>query len=192
MPDIKTVGAIINIDGKFAFMFRKEKKTKYLTIVRLGGHIEENESAVKALRRELMEEANLKVSIISAPIQLERKHWYAKSFRRREKRIAGKVPLLVKGWGRDNPSLIYLCYGHERPKPDHETYGIVLLRPEDVKQLCKGPMLIREFLLRGGDLIPNGEIDDLQVLAAGPHVHFLQDLLDNEKDLMNKFMKRQL
>ncbi len=192
MPDIKTVGAIINVDGRFAFMFRRNGKTKHLNIVRLGGHVEENESAIEALRRELMEEAKLEVDIVSAPIQLERRHWYARSKRRSEQVVAGKVPLLLKGWGRDNPSLIYLCYANETPVPDHETFGIVLLRKEDVVQLCKGPLFIREFLLRGGQLITQGEINDLEVLEAGPHVKFLRDLLENEPELMNKFIQRLL
>ncbi|MER2263317.1 MAG: NUDIX hydrolase, partial [Psychrobacillus sp.] len=73
--DVKTSGAYVLYRGLFIFQVGPTKEADKLGVVRLGGHKEFEETALETARREVFEEASMKITPISSPITYHMSAW---------------------------------------------------------------------------------------------------------------------
>ncbi|WP_202710971.1 NUDIX domain-containing protein [Sporosalibacterium faouarense] len=73
--NLRTVGVFILYKNTFAFMIGPNKSLDKLGIVRFGGHIEEKESAIECITREIEEETSSEVEIVNSPITYYKNDW---------------------------------------------------------------------------------------------------------------------
>ena len=92
--NVKTSGAYVLYQGRFIFQVGPTKKGDRLGVVRLGGHKEFEETALETARREVLEEANMKITAVNAPITYHLNEWDSNaSIIKLKEEIA---PILVK------------------------------------------------------------------------------------------------
>lgn len=67
LEGFKTVGSFILYKDALAFIIGPDNSGEKLGVMRLGGHIEDGESLLQALKREIMEEGSIEVKMLNSP-----------------------------------------------------------------------------------------------------------------------------
>jgi hypothetical protein len=184
---VRTSGAYILYNGFFPFQVGPTRIGDKLGVVRLGGHREGNETASDTAFREVYEESRMKIRIFDSPITFFKKDWdgAARIITTRET----VAPILIKGTDPEGSTAMYLAYSESEPVPSAETNGLLLLTPGDVKRICEQRMTLKEFINHGGSVLLKKEMNQELALKPFPQLLFLQELLEKEKSLMNRFMQ---
>ena len=191
LKGFRTVGSFIIYEDTFAFMIGPDKTGERLGIVRIGGHIEGVESLAEALKREVLEEASINVDVINSPKTFYKKTWeneYSEIENFQHMKIK---PLIIQG-NENRASTIFLSYANEEPKASSEAYGIVFLRKSDIKEICTNKLTLSDFVNKGGKLIQQKDMDFNMEIYAGVHLLFLNRFMDDEKELIDRFINREL
>ena len=179
--DVKTSGAYVLYRGLFIFQVGPTEEADKLGVVRLGGHKEFEETALETARREVFEEASMKITPINSPITYHMSDWRNKpSIIRLDEEIA---PILVKGNEQESLSIMYLSYSANEPNPSSETNGLLLLTPEDVHFICNNKITLNDFIKQKGKAILKGNINSDLFLTPFPQLLFLSKLLKEHPDL---------
>ncbi len=174
----KTVGTLIFYREFFVFMIGPDKTGEKLGIVRFGGHIEEGESIIQALDREIYEECSIRINIINSPKTFYIKSWNDSVLFDISNELDIEIkPLIIKG-DTERSSVLYLSKTDDEPIPSSETNGIIFLRKQDIIDICtKKINCLSEFLELGGKLTQQKAIDYNKEMYAGVHLKLLYDLL---------------
>jgi 8-oxo-dGTP pyrophosphatase MutT (NUDIX family) len=181
---VNTAGAYVCIDGSYLFTLGTQLHNGHIPIVRLGGHREEHETGWQCALREVYEEAQLHISpqqpqttFLSdwdhIEAELQEIEW--------QQQIEQEpMPLLVVTYYREDKmhlSLMYLAQAEGFPKPSSEVKGLLLLTPEEIHRLCQQPVILEQYLSRGGKAILNDEFDPRLVLEPFAQFRLLSRIL---------------
>lgn len=189
LGDFETVGSFIIYKDTLAFMIGFNQSGEKLRIVRIGGHIEKNESLIDALEREIKEEGDIKVKLIDSSTTFYKKSWEDEKYSEITNNIAWDIkPLIIIGDSRRSTAL-FLSYAEKEPKPSSEAAGIIFLKENDIKDICSKRMTLREFINRGGKLIQQNELDYDMEICAGCHIEFLNRLIEDKPHFIQKYME---
>lgn len=184
--DVKTSGAYVLYDKYFVFQVGPTKKSDQLGVVRLGGHKETNETALETAKREVFEEASMKIIPINSPVTYYLNMWEANPVKMQTN--TDIAPILVKGNGQEKLSIMYLAYSEDEPKPSSETNGLLLLNPQDIYLICKEKISLNEFLNQNGIAILKRNINRDLILTPYPQLIFLFKLLQEYPDLIDSIL----
>ena len=104
---------------------------------------------------------------------------------------SGQQPIAVIG---DSicSTVFFLTYADSELKPSSETHGIILLSKDEVKKVCSNRFTLKEFLKNNGRIVEQNKIDYNMEMLAGPHLRFLFSLIENNENLIDKYIKRDL
>lgn len=163
MEQIVKAGAFVIFQGRFIFVVGPDGPHPRHGVVRLGGHRESGESPLACAIREVREEASLQIEPVRPPAT----YWATPGGGLAAGLWAGEAdevpPLLVtyhqEGGRRSRATAIYLAYTDQAPRPAMETRGLLLLAPDQVRQVAHTPMTLRECLAAGGEAILQAETD---------------------------------
>ena len=181
---INTAGAYVPIDGLYPFIIGWRPNNGRVPVIRLGGHREEGESGWECAKREVHEEASLKIR----PVRPRRTYlvdWDHGEAELKEMCWEGEtdqepIPLLVVTYrreGRTSLSLMYLAQADELPAPACEVKGLLLLDKDDVHRLCREALTLEQYLSGGGKAILNGEFDHKLILEPFIQLRLLSRIL---------------
>jgi hypothetical protein len=186
-----TAGVFLIYENKFAFMIGPDKSGDKLGIVRLGGHIEENEGIIDCIKREVREEASVAINIVSSSITYYMNSWAEETLEVITGSLLDLKPLLIVG---DNKraTALYLAYTEERLVPAAEAHGIILLSEKQILEICSDKMTLTDFVNHGGQLLRSQEMNFEFELSAGPHLRFLSRLINCDSGLIKRFTNRTL
>ena len=189
ITSVKTAGVFLLYKNKFAFMIGPNKSEDKLGVVRLGGHIEGNEDVITCARREVKEEASVRIDIASSPITYWKRNWEDVTCEVIDGSIFDIRPLVIKG-DEAGSTMLFLAYTQEQLFPAAETHGIVLLSEQEVFEICNSRIALSTFVSRGGEFIQAKAMNlDLE-MNAGPHVKFLCDLLIQNDNAIRRFIEQ--
>lgn len=188
---VNTAGAFLLVKGLFAFMVGPNEDGD-LGVVRLGGHKENNETPIECLRRELEEEAAIRVAPVNSPVTYHVEEWGDEPIVMEENLQEHIAPIVIKGKVDGKLSILYFAYSEEEPKPSCETNGILFLSLEDIELICKGAMTIRDFLEKGGKAIFQRNLKQDVTLKPGVHLDFLYSLIKKHGEVIDSLMERRL
>lgn len=179
--DVKTSGAYVLYRGLFIFQVGPTEEADKLGVVRLGGHKEFEETALETARREVFEEASMKITPINSSITYHMSEWGNNpSIIQLDEEVA---PILVKGNEQESLSIMYLSYSENEPSPSSETNGLLLLTPEDIHLICNNKITLNDFIKHNGKAILKGNINRDLFLTPYPQLLFLSKLLKEHPDL---------
>lgn len=184
---IKTAGIYLLHNNRFAFMIGPDKSGESLGIVRLGGHVEDKEDIISCVRREVREEASADIILEPSPITYYKTSWETELYTV----IDGSDchhPLIVCG-NEERATVLHLAYTEDPIKPSSEAYGIILLTIEEMEKLCGNEITLDQFVRQGGKLLQNKEMDFGIKLKAGPHLRFLNQLIQGDNYVIQDFIK---
>lgn len=188
----KTVGSFILYQDTLAFMIGPDNSNEKLGIMRLGGHIEANESLLQSLEREIKEEGSIEVKLINSPNTFYKKNWDDNNYYEITNNIVWDIkPLIITG---DNTrsTAVFLSYAEEEPKPSSEACGIIFLKEKDIRDICSKKLRLKDFLDNGGKLIQQKEIDYNMEMYAGVHLTFLNKLIADKNNLVHRYIQGNL
>lgn len=191
MSSLKTVGVLMLYEGTLAFMIGPDNSGDRLGIVRLGGHIEENEDVIDALIREVKEEASISVKILSSPRTYYLREWDAVEYIEMDSSSFTIKPFIVKG-DAIRSSAIFLSYAKQQPIPSSEAHGIIFLDEKQIIEICTRTMKLREFLDSGGKLIQQKSINHNMEIYAGVHLRTLYNMIKDNNEVIKKFLRYEL
>jgi 8-oxo-dGTP pyrophosphatase MutT (NUDIX family) len=178
---VVTSGVVLRWRDRFVFQTGLNRARDRLGVVRLGGHVEPDETAAACAVREAQEEANVAVRLISATTT----HGYvvnAESFDLLPASWRGEAPapLLVASMTPEpGSSITYLAETEDEPRPGSETQALVFLTADEVELLTSTPTTLGAFLVAGGVIVeafplprelvlfPHGQLRALARLLAG-------------------------
>ena len=181
--NVITSGAYVLYQGLFIFQVGPTKEGDTLGVVRLGGHVEPNESPLETAIREVFEEASMRINTMTSPITYHLSNWGSKpSIVQLNEEIA---PILVKGNKQEPLSIMYLSYSESEPIPSSETNGLLLLSPENVQFICTNKITLNDFIKKNGKVILQGDINGDLLLTPFPQLIFLSKLLKDHPDLFS-------
>ncbi|GKX66357.1 NUDIX hydrolase [Inconstantimicrobium mannanitabidum] len=188
----KTVGSFILYKDTLAFMIGPDNTGEKLGVMRLGGHIEENESYLQTLEREIKEEGSIEVNFLNSPNTFYKRNWNDNNY----DEIIDEIPLDIKPLiivgDKVRSTAVFLSYTEKEPKPSSEACGIIFLKENEVKRICSEKLRLRDFLDSGGKLIQQKEIDYNMEMYAGVHLTFLNRLIADNNNLVNRFINGKL
>ncbi len=188
LNSFKTVGAFILYQNTLVFMIGPDKSGEKLGIVRLGGHIEENENYLQALEREIEEEASIKIKLINSPSSFYKESWDERDYYEITDNIPLEIkPLIITG-DKVRSTAIFIAYTEELPKPASEAYGIIFLKENDIRDICSKKICLNDFLRNGGKFIQQKEINYDMEIYAGVHLKFLNRLMEQDIDLVHRYI----
>lgn len=181
---INTAGAYVCFNGKFVFTLGIQPHQGRIPVVRLGGHRLEHETAWQCAERELLEEANLRATLLHPSItymgdgnhleaDLREIVWQPTS-------DALPAPLLVVAYqidGKTLLSLMFLAQAQGSPRPASEVKGLILLTRNDIRRLCRGQVTLEEYLCCGGQAILKAAFDQNLVLEPFAQLRLLERIL---------------
>ncbi len=184
---IVTAGAYILTGGLYPFQIGLKPHDGKYPVVRLGGHVEENETGWQCAVREVREEAGLQIR----PIPLQKTYlvvaddpnlipteitWVHELH-------SEVTPFLIVAYNIENDprlSLMYLVKSNEAPVPSTEVKGLLLLDRQHIHQLCHETITLCQFLSGGGKAILTGTFDRDLALEPFIQLRILSQLLDRE------------
>lgn len=185
---LRTVGSFILYKDTLVFAIGPDNTGEKLGIIRIGGHVEENETYLQTLEREIKEEASIEVKLLSSPNTFYKRNWNDSDYSEISDYIDLDInPLIITGT-KIHSTAVFLSCAKEEPKPSSETYGIIFLKENDIKRICTEKLRLKDFLDSGGKLIQQKEIDYDMEMYAGVHLQFLNRLIEDKNDLVNKFI----
>lgn len=176
---VVTVGAYIEVDDRYLFVFGPNPTRDKLSVLRVGGHLEPGESHWECAAREAMEETGLVISPVDAPETLTAGRPFA-GFRPFIWNGPGPRPLLVlpRSADPDAPcNVMYLARASGAPRPCHEVDGLLLLRPDEACALCARPTTLAEFQAAGGQAIMRRPYSPDLILEPALQLRLLSELL---------------
>lgn len=188
---VNTAGAFLLVNGLFAFMAGPNQEGD-LCVVRLGGHRENNETAVECMKREVKEEASIAITPVNSPITYHAESWDGEPGLMAENFTGDVSPIIIKGREEGPLSVLYFAYSDEEPVPDSETHAILFLSLTDVDLICKDSITIDGFLKSGGKVLFQKELRRDVILKPGVHLRFLSMLIERHPDMIDDFIKKQL
>ena len=182
-------GAYLFYNGYFLFMFGwgDNSKGNKLGVVRFGGHREKNETVVQCVTREIKEETSLDIEFYKNNCV-----YVEKSDVNDYDRIKGNQensPILLRIGSDKKYSIMYLAYGKGELKPDMETQGILLLRKEDIVNICSHDITFGEYKELGGKYILAKPLPDNGILTPNIQLDFLNKLFLLEPELISNYTK---
>lgn len=190
LEGFKTVGSFILYQDTLVFMIGPDNSGKKLGVVRLGGHIEANESLLQSLRREIMEEGSAKIKLVSSPCSFYKGNWGDINYYEITNNLGMDIkPLIIVG-DKTRSTIVFLSYTLEEPKPSSEACGIIFLRENDIQDICTRRLRLRDFLDNGGKLVQQKQIDYDMEMHAGVHLAFLNRLIEDKNDLVHRYITR--
>ncbi len=132
--NIRTSEAYVLYKNLFVFQVGPTSRGDTLGVVRLGGHKENNETAVETAKREVKEEAAIDITILNSPFTFYKKNWNARS---KKIKVENEVdPLLIIDSSDETLSIMYIAHSENEPKPSTETNGLLLLAFRDIRLIC--------------------------------------------------------
>lgn len=187
--NVRTAGAYVLWNGRFVFQVGPTKDGNKLGVVRLGGHRENKETGIETATREVLEEASMIITAISAPTTYYKAKWSEPATQIKVDDIS---PVLVIGSHDESLSVMYLAYSDSEPAPSSETSGLLLLSSEEVHFICENKITLREYISRKGVAQIKNQINHDLILEPFPQLLFLSKLLKEDVELMNRFMYKNL
>ncbi len=188
LQNVKTVGAFIVNDSKFAFMIGPNASKDKLGIVRFGGHVEKNEHIYECLLREINEETSSTATIVSSPITYYKGKWEEDDYIELEKDLPLDIkPIIIVG-DSNYLTMLFLAYVNEELKPSNETHGIIYLSISDIQNICNNRLTLNRFIKKGGKIVQQKKIDYEMELYPGPHLKFLNYLLKNNYNVVDSYL----
>ena len=161
-----TAGAYVTIDHLYPFQIGLKPHNGNYPVVRLGGHIEGNETGWQCAVREVYEEANLHIQSLTPPFTFlsdgDHIETDLKGIQWPHETGQEPIPLLVVAYRREGKillSLMYLAHAEGPPTPSSEIKGLLLLDREAIHRLCQESLTLEQYLRRGGKAILNDEFD---------------------------------
>jgi len=175
---IKTVGVYLKINGSFLFAFGPNQYDGKLGIARFGGHIEEGESIVECVLREVMEETALQVTLISSPVTYKVDAWDS------EVLVEGNEQMDIKPLLRIGQNVMFFAQSDSDPKLSGETKGIIFLSEYELIKICSNEISYGEFKSWGGRSISRSEYNNDFILHPLGQMRFLARLIQEQPDLL--------
>ncbi|WP_042225222.1 NUDIX domain-containing protein [Oceanobacillus manasiensis] len=188
--DIRTSGAYVLYKGLFVFQVGPTKKGSKLGVVRLGGHREDNETALETAKREVYEESQIEMTPFHSNTTFYLSEWNEEP----NKVTVNEpiAPILIKGNEKSAYTVMYLSKTSSMPTPSSESKGLLLLSPENVQLICQKRLSLHEYQKLHGISILTPEIDTKLILQPFPQLLFLSRLLKEETELMERFINTSL
>ncbi|QUG84217.1 NUDIX hydrolase [Bacillus nitratireducens] len=184
--DVRTSGAYVLYNNLFIFQVGPTRKGDTLGVVRLGGHKENNESAVETAKREVKEEAAIDITILSSPSTYYKENWNAQS---KKIKVENEVaPILIIDSSYETLSIMYMAHSENEPNPSSETNGLLLLSVSDIKLICSKEITLNDYIKQGGMAILKEKVDKEFILQPFPQLLFLAELLKKNPVLLQQFL----
>lgn len=142
--DVRTSGAYVLYNNLFIFQVGPTRKGDTLGVVRLGGHKENNETAVETAKREVKEEAAIDITILSSPSTYYKENWNAQS---KKIKVENEVaPILIIDSPYETLSIMYIAHSENEPNPSSETNGLLLLSVSDIRLICSKEITLNDYI----------------------------------------------
>ncbi|MDQ7237332.1 NUDIX hydrolase [Bacillus pacificus] len=184
--NVRTSGAYVMYKNLFVFQVGPTSKRDTLGVVRLGGHIEADETAVETAKREVEEEASIDITILNSPTTYYKESWNAQS---KKVKVENEVnPILIIDSPDESLSIMYVAYSKMLPKPSSETNGLLLLSLNDIELICTGKITLNDYINQGGVSIWKEKMDNELILQPFPQLMFLSELLKEDPVLLQQFV----
>ena len=184
---INTAGVYVRVNELYLFTIGIKPHNGQIPVVRLGGHLEENETGWQCAEREVFEEANLQIEPIP-PQNTYLIDWdnieAEPSIIQWQQTEQEPVPFLVITYLRDEKatlSLMYLACAKGIPTPSSEVKGLLLLEESEIYRLCQEPVTLEKFLNNGGKAILKDDFDTSRVLEPFAQLRLLSRILMSVK-----------
>ncbi|WP_210363723.1 NUDIX domain-containing protein [Bacillus sp. REN3] len=184
--NIRTSGAYVLYKGLFIFQVGPTKEGDKLGVVRLGGHRENNETALETAKREVFEEAQVEIEPFNPNTTFFLSEWDEEPTKANVNEPVS--PILIKGSKEFSYTVMYLSNTLSMPTPSSESRGILLLSPLEVDLICRRKISLSDFQKSDGVSIIKSEIDANLILQPFPQLLFLSRLLNEETELMERFI----
>ncbi|MBH0346419.1 NUDIX hydrolase [Bacillus tropicus] len=184
--NVRTSGAYVMYKNLFVFQVGPTSKRDTLGVVRLGGHIEADETAVETAKREVEEEASIDITILNSSTTYYKESWNAQS---KKVKVENEVnPILIIDSPDESLSIMYVAYSKMLPKPSSETNGLLLLSLNDIELICTGKITLNDYINQGGVSILKEKMDNELILQPFPQLMFLSELLKEDPVLLQQFV----
>jgi ADP-ribose pyrophosphatase YjhB (NUDIX family) len=182
--EVNTAGAYVSVNGLYPFVIGGRAHNGKIPIIRLGGHLEAEETGWQCAAREVYEEANLKVT----PLMPETTYWIDGDHLEMEllevrwqHRVHHEVtPILAVSYCREDQtvlSLMYLAQADKLPTPSAEVTGMLLLDQTAVHRLCEESLTLGQYLSSGGRTILREAFDESLILEPFIKLRLLSRIL---------------
>jgi len=184
--NVRTSGAYVMYKNLFVFQVGPTSKGDTLGVVRLGGHKEDEETAVETAKREVREEATIDITILSSPSTYYKQNWNAQS---KKIKVENEIdPILIINSPDETLSIMYMAYSENEPTPSSETNGLLLLSVSDIRLICSKAITLNDYIKQGGIAILKEKMDKELILKPFPQLLFLAELLKNDPVLLQQFL----
>ncbi|ABY43598.1 NUDIX hydrolase [Bacillus mycoides] len=184
--EVRTSGAYVLYNNLFIFQVGPTRKGDTLGVVRLGGHKENNETAVETAKREVKEEAAIDITILSSPSTYYKENWNAQS---KKIKVENEVaPILIIDSPYETLSIMYIAHSENEPNPSSETNGLLLLSVSDIRLICSKEITLNDYIKQGGMAILKEKMDKELILQPFPQLLFLAELLKKDPVLLQQFL----
>ncbi|PGV52423.1 DNA mismatch repair protein MutT [Bacillus cereus] len=184
--DVRTSGAYVLYNNLFIFQVGPTRKGDRLGVVRLGGHKENNETAVETAKREVKEEAAIDINILSSPSTYYKENWNAQS---KKIKVENEVaPILIIDSPYETLSIMYIAHSENEPNPSSETNGLLLLSVSDIRLICRKEITLNDYIKQGGMAILKEKVDKELILQPFPQLLFLAELSKKDPVLLQQFL----
>ncbi|KPU52440.1 NUDIX hydrolase [Bacillus wiedmannii] len=184
--NVRTSGAYVMYKNLFVFQVGPTSKGDTLGVVRLGGHKEDEETAVETAKREVREEATIDITILSSPSTYYKQNWNAQS---KKIKVENEIdPILIIDSPDETLSIMYMAYSENEPTPSSETNGLLLLSVSDIRLICSKAITLNDYIKQGGIAILKEKMDKELILQPFPQLLFLAELLKEDLVLLQQFL----
>ncbi|MCU5330934.1 MULTISPECIES: NUDIX hydrolase [Bacillus] len=184
--NVRTSGAYVMYKNLFVFQVGPTSKGDTLGVVRLGGHKEDEETAVETAKREVREEATIDITILSSPSTYYKQNWNAQS---KKIKVENEIdPILIIDSSDETLSIMYMAYSENEPTPSSETNGLLLLSVSDIRLICSKAITLNDYIKQGGIAILKEKMDKELILQPFPQLLFLAELLKEDPVLLQQFL----
>ncbi|MGH0425924.1 NUDIX hydrolase [Bacillus pretiosus] len=184
--NVRTSSAYVMYKNLFVFQVGPTSKGDTLGVVRLGGHKEDEETAVETAKREVREEATIDITILSSPSTYYKQNWNAQS---KKIKVENEIdPILIIDSPDETLSIMYMAYSENEPTPSSETNGLLLLSVSNIRLICSKAITLNDYIKQGGIAILKEKMDKELILQPFPQLLFLAELLKEDPVLLQQFL----
>lgn len=184
--NVRTSGAYVMYKKLFVFQVGPTSKGDTLGVARLGGHKEDEETAVETAKREVGEEVTIDITILSSPSTYYKQNWNAQS---KKIKVENEIdPILIIDSPDETLSIMYMAYSENEPTPSSETNGLLLLSVSDIRLICSKEITLNDYIKQGGIAILKEKMDKELILQPFPQLLFLAELLKEDPVLLQHFL----
>lgn len=188
--NVRTSGAYVLYKGLFIFQVGPTKDGETLGVVRLGGHREGNETALETAKREVFEEAQVEIAPFNSNTTFYLSEWNEEPTKVTLNEPV--VPILIKGNEKSSYSIMYLSHTVTLPTPSSESEGLLLLSPENARIICQEKLSLNDYHNLEGVSLLKSLVDMNLTLEPFPQLVFLSRLLNEEPELMERYIDTSL